>query len=154
MQIAISGQIPEGRLHGPLAKESRNVVKKWMNVVSQASNNLYVTAETMERQLRDLCLYGLYALASSDGCCLFSTSTGLVGISPASITAGDVLVLVQGPNCPFLMLRPIEAHYEFRGLPMVHGLTLNFDPIEPQKRLKDLAAWAGVTQKRDWFEIR
>ena len=142
----------------PLSTESRNVVKNWMEIVLQASNNLYITPKTSYLELRDVYDYALHALAASNGCCLFSTSTGLVGISPSSITLGDLLVLGQGnkfiKDFPFLMLRSKEDHYQFRGLPIVHGLNSRSDPLDQDRFLPDLAAWAGVTQEREWFGIR
>jgi hypothetical protein len=54
------------------------------------------------------------------------------------------------------MLRSAENHYEFRGLAMVHGLNLDDSLVSgwTDERLDDFAAWAGITQEREWFEIQ
>lgn len=86
---------------------------------------------------------------------MFSNTAGLVGLAPSSIAPGAVLVLGKGDNFPFLMLRSAENHYEFRGLAMVHGLNLDDSLVSgwTDERLDDFAAWAGITQEPEWFEI-
>ena len=69
---------------------------------------------------------------------------------------GDILILGWGELFPFLLLRPTDGHYVFRGLALVHGL--NLLPFHPEDRtddrLADLAASAGIIQEREWLEIQ
>ena len=62
-----------------------------------------------------------YAEKASGGLSFFTTSGGLIGLGPVTITTDDILVTVHG-NCPLLVLRSCGMNFEFRGLAYVHGL--------------------------------
>lgn len=53
------------------------------------------------------------------GLTLFSTSNGLVGFAPGSITGGDIIAYVPNPF-PFMVLRPKGDTHEFRGFAYIH----------------------------------
>jgi hypothetical protein len=72
-------------------------------------------------QLRwDVKSFANHAYNAAGGYCLFSTSSGLIGIAPSPLEDGDILVLVRSLS-PFLILRQqSESIYEFCGLAFVH----------------------------------
>jgi hypothetical protein len=51
---------------------------------------------------------------------LFVTKTGLIGMAPPNLAAGDQLVVFYGGRVPFLV-RSVGEHYEFVEETYVHG---------------------------------
>ena len=134
----------------------QSVVNNWIDSVLCAPNNLNISSRDTAYLLHHVSQYACYALAASGGCCLFSTTAGLVGLAPWSIAPGDVLLLGAAQDFPFLLLRPTEGHYRFRGLALMHDLDL-YPPFPGNRTdgsLHDLALWAGITKEREIFEIR
>jgi hypothetical protein len=69
----------------------------------------------------DVDLISKYPKGVSGELVLAALSGGLLGLAPATIAEGDILVYV--PNVfPFMILRPKSDVYEFRGLAHVHGV--------------------------------
>lgn len=71
------------------------------------------------------------AIAAAGEASVFATSTGLIGLAPATVAAGDVIVLVRN-RLQFLLLRPCNSlgrqTYHFGGLVYVHDfMTLEND---------------------------
>ena len=66
--------------------------------------------------------YLTYPVKVKHSVSFFETSNGLFGIAPSTIQEDDIIVLVRS-SAPYLILRPIEDHFEFRGLAYIHCLT-------------------------------
>jgi hypothetical protein len=76
---------------------------------------------TFYRDKDDIRTYCDHAVAAYGGVSLFSTSSGFIGLGPATGRPGDVMTVL--PMCrQVVVLRQTGANWTFQGLAWVHGI--------------------------------
>jgi hypothetical protein len=91
----------------------------WSRTLQFPADSMRGTFETEAASLD----FAKYATEVALGQALFVTKTGVLGIAPATLTNGDILVVVRS-RWPFIILRPTGQCFKFRGLAYVHSFML------------------------------
>ena len=78
-------------------------------------------ASTVSNSAPEIIAFVEYTTFVSDGCVIFVSEAGLIGLAPASIAEGDSIVLVPGSKLPMIFRQAGDGH-QFRGFAFVHGI--------------------------------
>ena len=103
----------------PGTKAPSRLKQEWLDYLSR----LRVSAESYADSNDD----------RDDDCAFFATTAGFLGLGPATMEEGDVIVLFCPSRAP-AVLRPYGDTYEFLGFAYVHGI-MNGELLEREMKL-------------------